>query len=810
MVPVKNLLKAAFVACMLSGPATVGGVATVVLGASEAQAAVVSRIEVRGTSRMDGETVKTYLTISPGRQFNNQDIDDSVKALYATGLFTDVSIYQSGSTLVVEVDESGIVNSVFFEGNKRLKDDALKSIVQTTARSTYSEAKVRSDVERINEAYSRVGREDATVTYEIVPLQNKRVNVVFRVNEGEKTKISSIVFVGNAAYGERRLRDVMETKQSHLFSWLRNDDIYDPDKLRADEEKLRRFYYDHGYADFQVLSSDVRFDDAANQYSIVINVDEGPLYTFGNISIDSTIAEINADSLYPLVETHQGKGYSSRKVEDTVLALTQSVAERGFAFVQVTPRGNRNFDTNTIDVTYQIDQGPRVYIQEISIVGNDRTRDHVIRREFDISEGDPLNQVMLQKTKRRLEALGFFESVDISTRQGDSPDRVIVVVRVVDKATGEFSIGGGYSTANGPLGEISFSEKNFLGRGQYIKVAAGFGTDNQKYSLSFTEPYFLGYRMSAGFDLYTSTSEANSNRNYGVDSYGGTLRFGIPITEKLAGRVFYTFQSEDTTVAKSRLDFDTDRSTPICDSSLTTGDCIQGNARGELSAALARNQSWTKSGFGYTLTYNDLDNIRSPRKGTYLNVSQTFYGAGADASYATTEGTAVAYMTLSEEADITGMLRARGGFNFSYGNSDGYRTQDNFFQGSRDIRGFESYGFGPRDPITGDALGGMYYWNATAEVSFPMPYLPDSMGIRGALFADAGQLWGLDSASRNAIIAAGGSTERLDDNTLRASVGASIIWASPFGPLRFDYAVPLSQASWDKTREFSFGVSTSF
>ncbi len=801
MVRMNKFVKAAIVALALGVQPIAFGMLMLGSMSVAAEAAVVNRIDVRGNSRMDEITVKTYLTISPGQQFTNQDIDDSVKALYGTGLFTDVSIYQSGSTLIVEVDESGIVNDVFFEGNKRLKDVALAGVVQTSARSVFSEEKVSSDVLRISEAYSRVGREDATVSYEVVPLANNRVNVIFRVNEGDKTKIRSITFIGNNSFGQRRLQEVMETKQSNWFSWLRNDDIYDPERLRSDEERLRRFYFNRGFADFQVLSTDVQYDDIENQYLITVSVDEGPRYTFGNISIDSTIAEVDTDSLYPLLETQPGEYYSSKKVEDTIIAVTENFAENGFAFVQVVPRGDRDFSTNAIDVIYQIDEGPRVYIERINIVGNDRTRDHVIRREFDISEGDPLNQVMLQRTRRRLERLGFFDSVNISTRPGSSPDKMIVTVRVVDKATGEFAVGGGYSTANGALGEISFSESNFLGRGQFLKVSAGFGTDNQRYQLSFTEPYFLGYRVSGGFDLFYEESDSNSNRSYGIDSYGGTLRFGVPITENTRSQFFYSYIDQET-------QFDGDE----IDSGPPDGDGIQGNTSGELSAALARSPSWTKSGVGFSITHADLDNIRDPREGVYYKITNTIWGAGGDAQYASTTGSAIRYTLLSDEADLVSMLRVRGGANWVWGSSSNYRTQDNTFQGSRDIRGFDSYGFGPRDPVTGDALGGLYYWNATAEVTFPMPFLPESIGIRGGFFADAGQLWGLDSATRKAIIDAnpGVSTEQLDDNTLRASVGASVIWASPFGPLRLDYAFPISEAPWDDTREFSFGVSTSF
>lgn len=767
----------------------------------QAHAAVVSDIQVRGNSRMDADTITSYLTITPGERFNAQDIDDSVKALFATGLFTDVSIYQQGRTLVVEVDESGIVNEVFIEGNKRLKDDVLSGIIQTEARSIYSEQRVSSDVERISAAYSRVGREDAIVTYEVVPLANNRVNVVFRIDEGDKTKISQITFVGNTAFGERRLRDVMETKKTHLFSWLRNDDIYDPDRLRSDEERLRQFYFNNGYADFQIIATDVNFDDLENRYMITITVDEGPRYRFGNVDIDSTIREIDPSTLYGVLETNPGDYYSSRKVEQTIVALTEQVAQQGYAFVQVVPRGDRDFDTNSINVTYQIDEGPRVYIQQINIVGNDRTREYVIRREFDISEGDPLNQVFLQRAKRRLEALGFFESVDITTRQGDAPDQAIVVVRVVDKATGEFSIGGGFNTATGPIAEIAFSERNFLGRGQFLRISGGIGTESTNYRLSFTEPYFLGYRVSAGFDIGVTTTEATDNRDYESEVISGTVRFGIPVTENVTSQVFYTFADETNSVTSSRLD----------PGGNATDDGIQGNLGSELSAALARNLDWLKSGVGYSLVYNDLNDTRTPTDGYYASVSQTFFGVGGDAQYVATEGKAVAYRTLFEDASIVGMLRARGGANVLFDNS-GYRTQDNFFQGDRHIRGFERFGFGPRDPVTGDALGGLYYWNATAEVTFPMPFLPDSLGIRGGFFADAGQLWGLDNATRNAILAAnpGVSSQQLDDNTLRASVGASILWASPFGPLRLDYAFPISSAAWDDERNFSFGISSAF
>ena len=780
-----------------SGVFVAGSIAT----ASVAEAAVVSAISVRGNTRMDSDTVISFLTIEPGKSFSNADIDESLKALFATGLFADVSIYQSGATLVVEVDENATINQVFFEGNKRLKDAPLSGMVQSQARGIFSPDTVASDVAIIEEAYSRVGRGDAVISSEIVPLANNRVNVVFKVNEGGKTKIRTITFVGNNAFRTARLREVMSTKRSNMFSWLRNDDIYDPDKLAADEEKLRRFYFNNGYADFQILSTSAVLDEVENEYNITITVDEGTKYTFDNIAIESTLNGVDADALYSKLETRPGKVYSAAKVENSIIALTEAVAEQGYAFVDVVPRGNRDFNASTIDVTYLIDQGARTYIERIIIVGNEMTRDYVIRREFDISEGDAFNQVFIQKSKKRLEALGLFERVDVSSRQGSAADRVVVVVRVEEKPSGDFSIGGGYSTAGGALAEISFTEKNFMGRGQLLRISGSMGEEENNYRLSFTEPYFLGYRLSAGFDVGRSSQNSNSSRRYGSDTTYGSIRFGVPLTEHSGVSVFYAYNDTSTDIASSLLD--------------TVGK--QGDSKGELSAALTPPNSpadWTRSGFGYTWTYNTLDSRLTPREGLRLELSQTAFGAGGDATYLKSEVKGQAYVTLSEDFDFVGMIQGRAGANTLYGGGNGYRTLDNFFQGGQAIRGFASSGFGPRDPVTGDALGGMYYWNATAEVNFPAPFLPESYGVRGALFADAGALWGVDSNGKKAIAAAHGQTSSrlgdINDDAMRASVGASIIWNSPFGPLRFDYAEPIVRQKYDDLRRFSFGVSTNF
>ncbi len=487
-----HILKIAFLGLSLSFVSVFTGAITSGTIVTVAQAAVVSNIDVRGNQRIDDEIVASYLTIKPGQSFSDFDIDDSVKALFATGLFGDVSIFRQGSTLIVDVQENGTVNKVFFEGNKRLKDEALKSVARLRPQGIYSDEQAAADVDQIAQAYARVGRQDADISYEVLPLANNRVNVIYRINEGDKTKIGRIDFIGNDTFSGRRLADVISTKETGLFGFLQTSDIYDQNRLNSDEEVLRRLYFNKGFADFQILSTQAVLDDVENEYVVTITMDEGPRYTFGNVSIESSLSGVETIALDGLVKTRGGENYSAKDVEDTVVAITERVVEEGFAFVEVVPRGNRNFETNTIDVTYLIDEGARVFIEDIRIVGNDRTRDYVIRREFEISEGDAYNRVLVQKTRDRINNLGFFDSVNVSTRPGSQPDRIVLFVNVMEKSTGDFSLSGGFSSNGGASGEVSFTERNFLGRGQFIRVSYRGSADENQYSFKFTEPYFLG------------------------------------------------------------------------------------------------------------------------------------------------------------------------------------------------------------------------------------------------------------------------------------------------------------------------------
>ena len=407
----KNLMHIVLVTICLTLFSGIGHSSGVMGFSATAHAAVVRSISVRGNQRMDSDTIISYLTIRLATQFDQSDIDESLKQLFATKLFSDVSIYQNGNILIVEVDERPTVNQVFFEGNKRLKDAHLSVALRTQPHKTHVEEMVTADVILILEAHKRVGYHNVSVTSRIVELEKNRVNVVFDIFEGAKTKIAKISFSGNKTFSDYRLRDVIRTHQTNLLSFLSNDDIYDPDKLRADEGLLQQFYYNHGFADFELISSVANLDDEKNRYSIIITVDEGDQYRFSNIEIDSSIPEIGVKSLYSLLETKSGEIYNAQKIERSIIALSSKIAESGYAFAKVTSRSDRDFEKHTILISYLIDQGPRVYIEHIEIEGNTRTRDYVIRREFDLSEGDALNQALVQRTKRRLETLGIFQGI---------------------------------------------------------------------------------------------------------------------------------------------------------------------------------------------------------------------------------------------------------------------------------------------------------------------------------------------------------------------------------------------------------------
>lgn len=756
------------------------------------QAAVVRSIDVKGNKRVDAQTIRENTGIKVGKDFSSTSIDEALKRLFAMGLFSDVKMKQVGSSLVINVKEYEVVNQVLFQGNKKVKDPDITRNISLKPREAFDPAKLTADEQTIRDLYRSLGRNDVTVSAQTVNVGEGRVNIVFKINEGKKTKIENVTFEGSKAFGQRRLRDVIATKQSNFLSWLTKGDVYNEDRLAADEEALRRFYYNHGYADFRVLSAKADFDEATNSYNINFVVEEGARYTLGDVQVDSSVENVDAAALQKVVKTHHGDVYNAKRIEDSVLAISDKIADSGYAFAKVEPRGDRDFNNHTISIVYNVDQGPRAYVERIEIRGNDKTRDYVIRREIEMSEGDAYNQTIVQRAKRRLEGLGFFQTVNVSTAPGDQPDQVVLIVDVTEKSTGEFSIGGGYTTGGDSPGasvEASITERNFLGRGQYIRIGAGAGQDDARdYNFSFTEPYFLGYRLAVGFDVYHRTYRMNDD--YDVKQNGGTLRMGVPITENLTGSVAYNYVREEYDI----------------DNSSSTKDAQYESYAGAI--VNASEGAWTRSSISYGLTYNTIDDMKAPHEGLFIRGVQEYAGLGGDASFLKTTGKAMMYKTISETYDIVGLLSGGGGYIHEIDNN-GVRVFDMFKSSSDIIRGFKYNGIGPMQRAGNDDayfLGGNTYINGTAEVQFPMPIVPDSLGMRGAIFADAATIYGNSytvTDSREKAVTG-------KDSAWRASAGVSLMWASPFGPLRFDYAFPVKKEEGDRTQSFNFGVSTKF
>src|ERR1700722_1872854 len=517
------------------------GVASFAAPAARAQAEQgATSIVVEGNRRVEADTIRAYFKVPPGESIDAAKIDSALKALYASGLFQDIRISQSGGRLVVTVVEAPVIDRLAFEGNSKIKDEQLQQEIQSKARGTLSRAAVQADVTRILEVYHRNGRFDVQVVPKIIERPNNRVDLVFEIKEGEKTGVKSMIFVGNHAYSDYRLKEVIKTTTSNLLSFLQTTDVYDPDRIEADRDLIRRFYLTHGYADVQVVSATGEYDPGIKGFVITYTIEEGALYRFGTVEVQSNIRAVDSLSLRPVLRMHQGDIYNGDAVEKTVEDVTVEITKHGYPFATVRPRGDRNPQEHTIGVVFVVDEGVRAYIERINIRGNTRTRDYVIRREFDISEGDPYNRALIDRAERRIKNLNFFKNVKISNEPGSAPDRVVINVDVEEQSTGDFSVMGGYSTADGFMGQVSVSERNLLGTGRYGRASGTFGQYIRGIELGFVEPYFFDQRLSGGIDLFARQTLSSPYLSYGSSHHGTNFTTGVPLREDLSLQVRYS------------------------------------------------------------------------------------------------------------------------------------------------------------------------------------------------------------------------------------------------------------------------------
>jgi outer membrane protein insertion porin family len=771
---------------------------TAVLLSAAAAAGPVSAADlsiiVEGNRRVDADAIKTHFHFARGSA-DAAALDAALKELYATGAFEDVKIRRDGEKLVVAVVEAPVIGRLQFEGNRVLKDADLAKATALKPKSPLTRAAVQEDAARILALYQHNGRYAAQVTPKTIASGEGRVDLVFEISEGAKTGVKRIVFAGNRAFSGNRLKGVINTSESGWFGFLKTSDIYDADRVAADAELVRRFYNKNGFADARVVSASGSYDPALNGVVLSFTIEEGERYFVREVKVESRVPGFDSGELRHLAQAAAGPIFSSDRVEEARRNLASALGKRGYPFVSVRPRLQRDARTKAIDIVFVLDDGPHRYVERIVIHGNLRVREEMIRRELELAEGDPYNQALIDRAERRLKALGLFKSVTMATKEGSAPDRLLLTVDVDEDSTGNYTFSGGYSTADGIVGELSVSELNFLGRGQFVKVTATLGQYVRGGTLSFVEPYFLGNRMSLGGDVFYRDSLTSAYQSYGSSTYGAEVKLGAALSDNLSAQLGYSLVNRSLSLAPALMDCSPANPPPGC--------FANGEASAPVKQAALSGPTWT-SAVGSTLTYSSLDNPRKPGDGMRADFRQDIAGLGGGVDLLKSTADVRYYKSLGDEVTAIGRLQA--------GNVVPYGGQtlpflNSFFGGPQLVRGFAPNGFGPRDLTPGttmDNIGGSSYWATSAQLQAPLPGLPPEIALKGAIFADAGSLWGYRGPS--SFPGMSQSFNPADSRQVRSSVGASLIWDSPLGPLHVDYALPVSKTNYDVTQRLGFGA----
>jgi outer membrane protein insertion porin family len=752
----------------------------VVLGLSALPAKAAETIAVDGNRRIDAETVRSYFHASSDGRYDEMARDAALKALIATNLFETVKIDRTASGLAVHVVEAKVLGRVAFEGNKKVKDADLTAAIQSRAQGSLQRATVQGDVNRIIEQYKHVGRDDISVVPQIIDRGNDRVDLVFAITEGKKTTVRQINFTGNHVFGDRQLKAVIKTSQTSVLSFLTGGDVYDPDRVDDDRELIRQYYRSHGYADANVSEARAQFDPVLKGFALTFVIEEGPIYHFGDVNVACNVPGLDPERLRRQVLIKRGAMFDGGALDKTTEALAIEMAKLGYPFAHATPRLVRDAVALRVDVAYAIDEGQRTYIERIDIHGNSRTRDYVIRREFDFGEGDAYNKTLIDRAEKRLKNLNYFKTVKITTKPGSTSDRVVLDVDAEDQATGDFNVAGGYSTVDGWMVEVKVGDRNFYGTGDAVQATASYGQYAMGGSISVTDPSLFANHVSGSAELFDRQTYTSPYQSYGSSTYGANFAVGTPITEQTAILYRYSLYDQNVTINPNSL---------VGTPSLP----VQ-------QAAAAGPQ--LVSAVGDTVSYSTLDNNTLPTSGIKAQLTQDIAGLGGDVKFLRTAEDVRYYQSLG--SDLTGMVRAQGGYITGWGGQQ-VPMLNNFFGGPSMVRGFAPNGFGPRDLTPGstmDNVGGSMYWATTAELQSAIPGVPKEYGLRGSAFVDAGSVFGYKGATSFA----GQTAQIANSNVVRSSVGVGLTWASPFGALTVNYAVPLSKASYDAVQPLSFNA----
>ncbi len=738
-----------------------------VAGPVAAQADRIRSIEIEGNQRIEAETVASYLAVQIGEEVTQEKLDTSLKRLFATGFFADVSLRVEGARLVVSLAENPIINRIAFEGNRNVDDDELFDEVQLRPRVVYTRTRVQSDTDRILEIYRRNGRFSARVEPKIVTLPQNRVDLIFEVDEGPQTKIRRIQFIGNRVFSDGDLLEELQSVEARWWRFLTSDDTYDPDRVAFDRELLRRFYLSRGYADFRVQSSVAELTPDREDFFLTFAIEEGLRYRFGEIDIVTEFEDLDPEVLRPFLAIQSGDIYNALLIEDTITALTDVMGTLQYAFVDIRPLISRDRENRTITITFQVNEGPRVFVEEIRISGNTRTVDDVIRREMQLAEGDAFNTALVNRSEQRINDLGFFEEVTVETLQGSDADQSIIDISVTEQSTGELSIAAGFSSTDGLLADLRIRERNLLGLGKDLSFATTLSSRSQEIDLSYTEPYFLDRNLAAGIDLFFITRDFQDESSFDQQLAGFSLRTGYPIARFLTQRLSYRLES-----------------TEIENVSFNASRFIRAQEGRTLTSLI-----------GQTLSYDRRNSRLNPSDGYLISISNQFAGIGGDVRFFRNVISGGVFFGPTE----TSTLALTGEVGNIFGLDEEVRINDRFFLGGDSFRGFEIGGLGPRDLETDDSLGGTSFAKVSAELTYPLG-LPSEFGIKAHTFVDAGTVFGAEDEGEFVV----------DNRSIRMSGGVGVSWRSPFGPIRVDIAKPFIKESFDREEIFRFSFGTQF
>ena len=725
----------------------------------------ITSIEVLGTQRIDPETVISYSNLKVGDQSDPDKLDTALKILFKTGLFADVDFVKVGEKLVINVIENPVINRVAFEGNKRIESKDLELELQLKPRLVFTRTKVQQDIQRLLTLYRLSGRFAAQIVPKIIKLEQNRVNLVFEIDEGPLSKIRNISFIGNKDFSDAELSSIIHTKEYAFWRILTSTDTYDPDRLSYDRELLRRFYLNRGYVDFKVLSAVAELTPDQKDFVVTFSIDEGERYKFGKMSLTSNLKGLQEKQLSSYLITREGDWYTAKAVNETIDSISDQLGVLGFAFVKVRPVSDRRQKERIVNLNYTISKTRRVFLERIDIEGNLRTLDKVVRREFDIVEGDAFNISKLRRAKRRIRNLGFFAKTNVKRVMGKSEESTIIKVQIEEKSTGEISFGVGFSSLDGPLANVGIRERNLLGRGQDLNFNFQGSASRQEFKIGFTEPYFMERRLSAGFDLFQVTTDRQTDSSFDERKAGGSLKLGYVLGRDLSQSLKYQLKKTEI----RNVD--------------------------ETASTLIKEQEGTNtvSQISQTTVLDKRDNRYEPKDGYVVSLTNELAGLSGDTQHLRTRIKTGYFVSLFEDKVLAFIAES----GHIIGIDQDVNIGERFFLGGQTVRGFSNSGIGPRDGITNDALGGNTYYAGSIELRFPLG-LGEELGINGSLFTDVGSLWSLDRDS----------SDILDSSGARASAGFGVSWATGLGLMRVDFASALLKEDWDETEfvRFSFGT----